>query len=413
MIHRRASSKVAASTHERPARSGMRIAVLVKTNVGAAWIVPQVRTMVERGHEVLVLVADEDGQLEDKVRAVGALCERTTALGSGSLPQVLRAFPGLVRRLRSFGPDVMCSHLYRSTTVARSTAPFVRVPRVHSVPGPLFLESRVIRAAERHLSRLDSVVVATASVVNGMYADLGVPAHRRATVPYGVDLDRHRPPSAARRREARAVLGLGQDERVFVCVAYVYGTKRMVLQGEDIKGHDILLAAWEAHVRSGGAGSLILVGGGFGPAGEARRRDLFARYNSTERLLMVDSVTDVSLYYHAADISIAPSRSENLGSAAEACAFGVPTLASRVGGLPELAIPGRTGWLVDAGSAEQLRRAIDVCARESSEVIEAYGRNARQLAEDILDLKTCAAIYVDIVESVAHTTAAGAAPVID
>ena len=56
----------------------------------------------------------------------------------------------------------------------------------------------------------------------------------------------------------------------------------------------------------------------------------------------------LSTYYRAADLVVAPSRSESFGLVAlEAAACGTPVLAAAVGGLRTLVAHGRTGFLVE------------------------------------------------------------------
>jgi glycosyltransferase involved in cell wall biosynthesis len=376
-----------------------RVTVMVKTNVGAAWLLPQVRELCQRGHDVLLVVADEDGSLSDQAQAAGAEVLRTPALGAAKPWAALRAVLPLVKSVREWKPDVVCSHLYRSALVGRFVAALLKVPHVHSVPGPLFLESRLIRTVERVLHRADRMIVATAQITSDIYGRLGVPPRRRVTVPYGADLVRRHPGGDNDRAAARAALGVPTDQFMFVCVAYFYATKKLVLGGEDIKGHDVLLDAWSRYKNEGGEGVLVLVGGGFNPGGAARRQRLLAEFGSTKGLIVLGSVTDVSDPYWAADVSIAPSRSENLGSAAEASAYGVPTLASRVGGLPELVVPGETGWLVEPGDVGGLVRALHRCTRLPAEDIQSMGRAARRRAETMIDLGDCVSRYVDVVEA--------------
>jgi glycosyltransferase involved in cell wall biosynthesis len=66
--------------------------------------------------------------------------------------------------------------------------------------------------------------------------------------------------------------------------------------------------------------------------------------------LIPNDLNDQSLteLYHTHDYYIQPSRSESFGVAAlEASYFGLPVIASNVGGLPEIIIDGRTGKIAD------------------------------------------------------------------
>ncbi len=58
-------------------------------------------------------------------------------------------------------------------------------------------------------------------------------------------------------------------------------------------------------------------------------------------------IEDLDEFYAALDLYIMPSRSEAWGlTALRAMAFGLPVIASNVGGLPELVEQRKTGWLV-------------------------------------------------------------------
>jgi N-acetyl-alpha-D-glucosaminyl L-malate synthase BshA len=63
-----------------------------------------------------------------------------------------------------------------------------------------------------------------------------------------------------------------------------------------------------------------------------------------------------------ADLFLLPSQTESFGlSALEALACGVPVVASRVGGLPEVVRDGETGWLCEVGDVDAMASAsIDV-----------------------------------------------------
>jgi glycosyltransferase involved in cell wall biosynthesis len=63
--------------------------------------------------------------------------------------------------------------------------------------------------------------------------------------------------------------------------------------------------------------------------------------------------------FRSADIFVYPSYHEGMPMAViEAMACGLPIIATRVGGLPDLVYPGQNGLLVPAGQPDQLANAI-------------------------------------------------------
>jgi glycosyltransferase involved in cell wall biosynthesis len=71
------------------------------------------------------------------------------------------------------------------------------------------------------------------------------------------------------------------------------------------------------------------------------------------------SSEEVPWWLNAADMVVLPSRSEGRPNAVlEAQACGLPVVATRVGGTPELIEDGRTGLLVEPENVEALARAI-------------------------------------------------------
>ncbi len=83
-----------------------------------------------------------------------------------------------------------------------------------------------------------------------------------------------------------------------------------------------------------------------------------------------------------ADLLLLPSETESFGLVAlEAHACGVPVLASRTGGIPEVVQDGETGFLVPVGEiGEMAERAEKLLTDE--ELYRRFSGNARRVAEE-------------------------------
>ncbi len=94
----------------------------------------------------------------------------------------------------------------------------------------------------------------------------------------------------------------------------------------------------------------------------ARLEQLAAGLDNVEFKGWADRMGD---YYGAMDIFVFPSRKEGLGSALlEAMAFGLPVVAARVGGIPDLVSPEDNGLLIGPDSVTELSAAVVRLARD-------------------------------------------------
>lgn len=382
------------------------VVVTVKTVEGGLWIVPQVRALRARGARVIVLLPEGPGRLVAAIENLaggdpGVTLERTR-FDFRFAPRwaTVRGLLDMRRTLHRLNPDAVLYHLYATALTAR-LALFGRrgVHAVHMVAGPLYLESPRIRTIERLLMRFDDHLIAGSDHTAARYRALGRREATMTTVPYGVDTDRFAPPSEALRAgvraQARAALGLPEGALVVTMVAYVYAPKSMVHPGQGIKGHAVLLDAWQRFRRDEPTARLLLVGGGFGNGGKRYRQELILRFGGLGALAAagvtwVETVDDVRDAYRAADLSVSPSLSENHGAALEAGAMGCPSIVSDAGGLPET-VDAMSGWIVPAGDATALADALRSAAADHRDgQLAARGRAARELVVRRFDGSACA-----------------------
>lgn len=158
-------------------------------------------------------------------------------------------------------------------------------------------------------------------------------------VPFGIDTQRFRP----RTRERRP----GPARIGFVKVGL-----------DATYGPDVLVEALGRLPKDRPFEMLIAGDGGMRPALEARVADL--GLPDRVRFLGVLAHAEIAPLLADLDMFAMPSRREAWGvAAAEASAVGLPVVASRVGGVPEIVVDGETGLLVPAEDPDALAAALD------------------------------------------------------
>jgi glycosyltransferase involved in cell wall biosynthesis len=105
---------------------------------------------------------------------------------------------------------------------------------------------------------------------------------------------------------------------------------------------------------------VVLAGGDFAPYA-----DLVRRLGLEEHVIVRDNVVAVEDYLQAADLGLFTSESESFClSLLEAMTFGCPSVATKVGGIPEVVEDGVSGVLVDSDEPGVLAAAVEELLRE-------------------------------------------------
>jgi glycosyltransferase involved in cell wall biosynthesis len=148
------------------------------------------------------------------------------------------------------------------------------------------------------------------------------------------------------------------------------------------KGLPVLLDALGALKSEGRAFELVLVGDGplRGALGSQARA---LGIEGSVRFAGWKSNADVQSEVRASRALVLPSFSEGLPIVIlEALALGRPVVATAVGGVPEIALPGRTGWLVPPGSVDALAGALREVLDADSRHLSELGQNGAALVRE-------------------------------
>lgn len=122
---------------------------------------------------------------------------------------------------------------------------------------------------------------------------------------------------------------------------------------------------------------LVLAGGSFAPFMEQARQ-----LGLEQRLIVRENVSVIEEYLQAADLGVFASETESFClSILEAACFGCPSVATRVGGIPELVADHCSGMLVPQGDAHALAGALQRLINDAS-FRQSLGHTARVRAQE-------------------------------
>lgn len=185
------------------------------------------------------------------------------------------------------------------------------------------------------------------AVRDKLIQDYDYSSARTVTIRNGVDLQRYSrsgSPGALRKKNE---LGLADSGPIVLCISNLNAQKRI----------DVLLDAFCIVSKSHPGAKCVILGSG--PL-ESVLRGKTVDLNLADKVMFKGYVSDVRSYLEVADLFVMSSDKEGLPlSLGEAMAYGVPCIATDVGGNKEIVSHGQTGLLVKSGSPARLAEAIE------------------------------------------------------
>jgi len=196
---------------------------------------------------------------------------------------------------------------------------------------------------ERLAYEMDDAVIVVSEGLRVFFETVErLPRRKMIVIGHGVDATA-RP---ATREEARRSLGLPQQGPLIGAVGRL----------SPEKGQNVLLQALPSVLAAFPQAACVLAGEG--PARAALEAEA-RRLGIGDRVVFLGLRRDVPMVLAALDLFVQPSIYEGFGlSLLEAMAAGLPVVASRVGGIPELIEDGRTGLLVPPQDPMALAGAV-------------------------------------------------------
>ena len=105
----------------------------------------------------------------------------------------------------------------------------------------------------------------------------------------------------------------------------------------------------------------------------------------------------MQIAYHAADLVLHPAPIDNLpNTVAEAMSAGTPILSFQTGGLPEMVVPGKSGWLVPEINAQLMTQELHSIIKSKS--YNNLRNSTKELAEKLFAPKEIEKQYNELIQ---------------
>lgn len=276
-------------------------------------------------------------------------------------PRLSRAISEVADHLKRLGATVLCCHGYKANLLGRSAARRAGIPAV-AVSRGWTGESMRVRMYEWldrfHLRFMDHVV-AVSEAQAAKVRKTGVKEARLSVIANAIDPDRFTDPDPRYR---------DRMERFFRPARKKIIGAAGRLSPE--KGFDVLVNALSLVQDQDSDVGLVIFGDG--PLKAALQQQI-ATLGLPGTVILAGFRGDLDRYVPHLDMLVLPSHTEGLPNVVlEACAAGVPVVATSVGGTPEVIEDGVSGLLVPPGDPVSLASAI--CEMIGDE------ENAREMA---------------------------------
>ncbi len=313
----------------------------------------------ERGHQVAWFAVTPEAPMSTLIQGRSTL-PQWGSRSDGPLGKVISSW-NLRRAVRAFRPQVTHLHYLNASLPIRLSAPGWPNLVVSTWGSDVMFAPREperIAVAKRAILERASMITATSEYLRQVTLDVAESAVDVEVIPFGVDTKYFSPGSWP-----------GEEEELIIGYA-----KRFA----PTYGPDVLLGALPKVLERHPNVRLEMVG----------RGDREAYLRQAEELGIAHAVQIAPAVPHDRLVSTMrrfsifcmPSRAESFGvSAVEAAACGLPIVASRVGGIPEIVEEGRSGLLVEPEDELGLAEALSSLLSNST-LRREMGEQGRRIA---------------------------------
>lgn len=348
---------------------------IVHTEASNGWGGQEIRILTEskwfrkRGYNIIIATSRES-KLGEIARKEGFEVEYFALRKSSVISDIIR----LAIWLRKIKPDVLATHSSEDSWAGLIAGRIAKVPvliRYRHVSVPLFpnIANRLL-----YRSLCDKIITTADCISRELIEKIGVPLEKVSTIPTGIDPYSIEITNLDRFALAKK-LNLSEAGRFIGCIAVL----------RSWKGHNVLMQAFEKISAQFPEHHLVIMGDG--PAMEGLKM-LQESLSSKSRIHFMGHQQNPHEWLKAFDIIVLASiKNEGIPqSLLQAMFAGVPVVGTNAGGIPEIVIDGKTGWLAEAGSIESLAQKLTDAILNRDEALR-RAENAKKFVNENFTLE--------------------------
>ena len=145
---------------------------------------------------------------------------------------------------------------------------------------------------------------------------------------------------------------------------------------EEVKGHKYFIEAAKDYLTKGNKGTFLIVGDG------TLKKELMAMAEDTPEIIFTGYISDTKELLNITDVNVISSSSEAMSLAIlEAMSLGKPTIATNVGGNPQLVKNELNGLLVEYADSEGMSYVFGKISKDS-DMYQKHSENAKRMFYD-------------------------------
>lgn len=290
----------------------------------------------------------------------------------------LIAFLKIYRILKNGKYDIVHTHTSKAGVLGRIAAKFAKVPVIIHTPHghvfygyfPKFL-TKIIIFVERILAKFTDAIITLSEKSKQEHLQNGIGKESQyVKIISGIEVEKYVKENFENINFRRR-LNIGENKFIIGCAS------RLV----SVKGINYLIES----MRFLDDKFVLLI------AGEGEERDflekLVKEYGLEKKVYFLGMLDDLREFLANIDVFVLPSLNEGMGRVlVEAGLMEKPCVATRVGGIPEVVIDGKTGFLVSPGSGQEIAERLKYFEK-NPHMMKVMGRNAKIYVKDRFSAK--------------------------